>query len=829
MSTTPKRIGKYELQKQLGRGSAGEVWKGYDLQLRRDVAVKLIHPDLQSDPNFMTRFVKEGQAITSLQHPNIVQIREANITRPEGSGAATAYLIMDYIEGQTLADYISQTARASKFPAITDITYLFSTLGAAVDYLHQNGVVHGNIKPGNILLNQHSTAHFPAGEPMLSDFASGKLLGNNTPAPDTPLYISPEQAKGHPAIPQSDVYALGVILYELCTGVQPFRGESPVAVMMQHINILPTPPALINSNVPLALSEVIVRALAKDPATRYPTATLLATAITDACSLDGDKRKEDFQRILAMEHARRTGNSGLGRGNSGTLGPASILGVPVNAPTSGTLPTITPSTSFPAASLSSNSSPTASRPPIGSENKAGDATSRVSSPLQAVRPAPAPAPAEPVSPPTVPIIPRIEPRTGPIPQWNAPAASAQRISSLMPAVRQPFSPAQPISPPQPPAGPPLPTLPPQAVRHRSMRPFYLVSAALLLILGVILGVVVLVHPGSGTQPVAAGVLVGHVFFQDDALGHDDTLRIELQGLPAPSQGQMYVAWLELQNGHQSSLGNLPFNNGSISWVYPGDASHTNLISIAQGLSITLENTGSSLQAPAGAILYEGRFDQASLPYIKNMLYRMPGFPTNEGIVANTLDTFNSINDKTGSIVDTLQGTRDYNLVWRQAIRIIELIDGSQYAQTSGDLPANDPGQLSAPIGLISSPTQTGYLDAIFQQATKIYQTSHDATTRQHAQNVQNAINDLRSWIQNMRQDDIRLLHLLGQPTPGMSATPPSATMLKLAYQLQQTSNYSYTGRTIPPNVSPLPTLGSAGATQAYTESQYLATLEMRKV
>ncbi len=822
MSTTPERIGKYELQKQLGRGSAGEVWKGFDLQLRRDVAVKLIHPDLQSDPNFMTRFSQEGQGITVLQHPNIVQIREAGITRPAESGAATAYLIMDYIEGQTLAEYMRHTAHDGNFPAIDDIATLFSSLGAAVDYLHQNGVIHGNITPANILLKQQGSAQFSAETPMLSDFANGKLFGEHAPAPATPFYLSPEQAKGHPAIPQSDVYALGVILYELCTGVVPFRGESPVAVMMQHINILPTPPALINASVPAALSEVIVRALAKDPATRYPTASLLAAAIIDACPPTGEQRKEDFQRTLAMEHARRTGNLESERTNSRPPGVSSILGVPVNAPIPGTFSTLTPSTSFPALSASATTPGTR---PTGN-NGTAEMGSRVSAPLPTVKPASAPS--GPLASPPLPLSPRIEPKTGPIPQWNASAADTQRLSFPLPErERQPLAPSV-VSAPLPlPAFPPAPPSL-HAARRRSMRPFYLVSATLLLILGIILGIVMIVHPGGSTQPVVAHALVGHVFFQDDAFGHDDTLHIQLQGLPTPTQGQMYAAWLELQNGQLRSLGRLSFTNGSINQVYPGDSGHTNLVSIAQGFAITLENTGSSLQAPAGAIIYEGRFEQVSLPYIKNLLYRLSGFPGNEGIVASMLDTLNSINDKTGSIVDTLQGSRDYGLVWRQAIRIIQLIDGSQYASASGDLPAKDPGLLSAPVGLLSSPAQSGYLDAIAQQASKIYATSHDATTRQHAQNIQNAITDLRGWVQSMRQDDIQLLHMLGQPTPAMSATPPSPAMLKLALQLQQASTYAYTGRTIPPNESPLPIPGSAGATQAYSEAQYLATLDIRK-
>ena len=825
MSTTPRRIGKYELQKQLGRGSAGEVWKGYDLQLRREVAVKLIHPDLQSDPNFMTRFVQEGEAVTALRHTNIVQIREASVSRPAGSNAPVPYLIMDYVEGQTLADYIDQTARVNNFPAITDIAYLFASLGSTIDYLHENGVIDGNIKPGNILLDQHSTAHLPAGEPMLTDFAIGKLLGNNAPTPASPFYLSPEQAKGHPAIPHSDIYSLGIILYELCTGKPPFRGESPVAVMMQHLNILPTPPTLINPNVPPALSEVILRALAKDPATRYPTASLLASAIAEACSLD-DLRKENFHRAMVTEQARWS--SEPTRNNiSGPLPSASILGVPVHAstPTSGPLPFITPSQSFPAASVATNPLQA-----VDNTSAIGNASRKDTLPVPAAGPAPvqAPAPA-----PTQQFSPRVEPRTGPIPQWNAsPAttatASTPRTSQQVPIVVSTAAPSP--SQPLPPliAQRPVPPRPPMRGSRRNMRAFYLVSAAVLLILAALLGTVVFIHSGSPTTP--SGTLAGHVFFQDDALGHDDVLRIELQGIPPAPQGQEYVGWLELQNNQLLPLHPLTVNNGSITWVYPGTASHTNLLATAQGFSLTLENSGSSLQNPAGVILYEGRFEQTSLPYIKNILNQLPGFPDKAGVLTGMFNTIKSINDKANSIDDTLQvqTMHDYGLTWRQAIRIIELIDGSQDARTSGDLPANDPSLLTTSVGLISSNGQTGYLDALAAQVNKIHDVTQDATIRQHAQNVQNAITDLRSWVQNMRTYDIQLLQVIGQRTD-VSPAPPSATLLNLALQLKQAADDSYTGRTIPPNGSPLPILGSAGAYQAYTECQYMATLNVKKV
>src|SRR5689334_23124925 len=152
MSTTTRRIGKYELQKLLGSSSVGEVWKSFDLQYRRVVAIKIFHPDLQSDSKFMHRLRQEAQAIASLQHPNIVRILDARTARPKAANSNSPYIVMQYIEGPTLADSIRNTSRKRTFPPVSDIVYLFTELGTALDYAHEHGIIHGNIKPTNILL-----------------------------------------------------------------------------------------------------------------------------------------------------------------------------------------------------------------------------------------------------------------------------------------------------------------------------------------------------------------------------------------------------------------------------------------------------------------------------------------------------------------------------------------------------------------------------------------------------------------------------------------------------------------------------------------------------
>ena len=790
MTTTPQHLGNYELQKQLGRGSAGDVWKAHDLQLRRDVAVKILHTDLQADPNFLTRFSKEGQALTSLHHSNIVQIHDVNIARPPQASETTAYIVMEYIEGQTLADYIHSTSHRGVFPSVSQIVYLFNSLGVAIDYAHQKGIIHGNIKPSNILLNKQNKAQFEAGVPMLTDFGLVQIAGSAAGV-GSPLYMSPEQAKGHAPNNRSDIYSLGVMLYEICTGVQPFRDESSVAVLMQHINTLPTPPILINPNIPPALSEAILRAMAKDTPTRFATASSLAASVADACSmqssllLTGNKASEEDDETYPM----------LNSGSMPILGVAQPQRMPKAFPPVPRMPTV--SRPLPAVSgpLPTTSSLSTSRPLPAQSSPTTSKSLPISPAITNKLPIPDMATRVPMQvPPQAPV------------SVNIPTAPTQAIQ-----VQTAISSQRPL---------PIPAKRARTGMRFADAPVYIVITALLLLLLVIgsaIGASLLLN-NKGQAANNNGP--GQVFFQDDALGHDDLLRFDMSNIPSPPNGQNYFAWLQETNNQVQPLGPIIVrDNGSASLLYPGDAKHTNLLSITQGVIITLERVGDKPQAPTGNIIYKATVDTASFQYIKNILYTTPDFPNNQSVVAGLLDTIKSMNDKAGSIVDTLQGTHDYPLVTRQATRIIEMIDGTASAKSNGDLPANDPPLMHTSVGLLSAPTQAGYIDTLTTQLNKLkLAAGNNNTLLQHIHNVENAITDLQDWVQKIRTYDVQILKAANLADPAI---------ISVALQLKTIAADSYTGRTMPPNQGPQPVLGSAGAYQAYVESQYMATLDIQ--
>lgn len=275
---------RYRILELLGEGGMAFVFKAKDEQLERNVAIKTLKPIYISDSNFVSRFKREAQTAANLNHPNIVQIFDWGVEENE------PYFVMEYVEGTTLSSVLAKNKRVN----ISDALYIGSQVSAALHEAHENNLVHRDIKPGNIMIT-------PGGKIKVTDFGivsiqdedsditkSGTILG-------TANYISPEQAQGLPVSKQSDLYSLGVVLYELITGKTPFDGDTPISIATKHLTEKPKPISELINDIPTGVEKIVLKLLNKKQINRYKSAEDLRAALNQQKSyLQLNKTKENL-------------------------------------------------------------------------------------------------------------------------------------------------------------------------------------------------------------------------------------------------------------------------------------------------------------------------------------------------------------------------------------------------------------------------------------------------------------------------------------------------------------------------------------------------------
>ena len=821
MSTTPRRLGKYELQEILGRGGMAEVWKALDTQLQRYVAIKLLHANLQADPNFITRFTREAQIIATLRHPNIVKIYDFHISEKSETDTlgtdAIAYMVMEYIKGSTLAQYIYSTSRQKQFPPATEIIRLFTPISLAIDYAHQHGMIHRDIKPANILLDQSHTARNPMGEPILTDFGVAKLLSAASQTVTgavlgTPLYISPEQVQNLPVSKQTDIYALGVVLYEIFTGVAPFRGDSLTGVMMQHLTAIPVEPHVVNPNLPPALSGVLLKSLAKNPQDRFPSASALTAAIAEACSIPVP---DDLQYAI-----------------SSTLDTDSSADRTV--------------LSQPLAEMAPSSNPEAT---ILRSSTSSDAYIAVSPDAKTTagehRTMKAEDTGGPISlPDSEPELSAQAKRAADLVKQSATPVNQQSTISVQ---ASPYKASAPINATQAPLIETTPSVlsprPAPAFWQRRGLRLALVILLICVLIGSGLGTFFLLTQHSTTAPTATAV-VGKAFFVSSGQvnlttnqGTNDEFQVNLQNIPDPQSGKSYYAWL-LPDTSQSEaaplmLGKVPVNHGIIHFFYGGDNQHANLLATTSRFLITEEDANVTPSVPSPDLStwrYYAALPQTPAPgqtyslldHLRHLLVMDPTLEAHHlhgGLNIWTYRNTQTLLEMAGSARDAWS-TKDFTSIHRQVVAILDYLDGEKLVHQ--DVPPGTPilaDQRNAQIGLLqlkANQNPSGYLYHLAHHLNGVL-ASPGATQDQRnlAIQINTGMNNVTGWLEQLRQDAVQLVHMSDAQLALQSS------LEKLNDMVTQANN-AYMGRNDPSTGQQ-----QIGISQIYRDIQLMATFDIK--
>lgn len=273
--------GRYEVRETIASGGMAEVFLAHDALLGREVAIKILHPEFARDKSFIERFRREAQAAASLNDPGIVSVFDW------GSDDGTQFIVMEHVKGKTLRELIESEGPLTRERAVE----IASDVCSALSQAHEKGIVHRDIKPANIAITV-------GGQTKVMDFgiaraasSEGQTVTQTGTIIGTANYLSPEQAQGHPVDVRSDIYSVGVVLYEMLTQEVPFKADTPVAIAYKHVKEDPVPPSRMNPEVPAELDAIVMKALAKNPANRYQSSA---------------EMRSDLQRILRGEKVMAT-------------------------------------------------------------------------------------------------------------------------------------------------------------------------------------------------------------------------------------------------------------------------------------------------------------------------------------------------------------------------------------------------------------------------------------------------------------------------------------------------------------------------------------------
>ena len=280
-----KRIsGRYKILDMVGGGGMANVYLAHDMILDRDVAVKILRLDFANDEEFIRRFQREAQSATSLAHPNIVSIYDVG-----EEDDSIYYIVMEYVEGQTLKQYIQQ---AFTYSCFKDALNIMKQLTSAISHAHQNHIIHRDIKPQNILMDQN-------GNVKITDFGIAMALSATSITQTNSVlgsvhYLSPEQARGGMANNKSDIYSLGIVMFELLTGRLPFSGESAVSIALKHFQSETPSVRRWNPTIPQSVENIVLKATAKDPFHRYDSVEEMEDDIRTALRSEADIDEPKF-------------------------------------------------------------------------------------------------------------------------------------------------------------------------------------------------------------------------------------------------------------------------------------------------------------------------------------------------------------------------------------------------------------------------------------------------------------------------------------------------------------------------------------------------------